>query len=320
MAALVYLLYGNKPSYQNELSYSVLTAVSHAQKSGGAVDILLFCDEASARHDLPVENIVLSPEKLEDWSLGGSYFHLIKIHVVREALRRFRIPICFVDTDTEFLAAPSLLFERMGETSSLMHSKDGVLAEMPLWSGLLDHSADPVVGGALSPDAAMLNSGLIGVHPTQAMALDQALELARALYSIAPVFNIEQFALGACLQAQGPVHFGADVVAHYWGYERFNYHEKIPGVLAGLPKDLRQVDVSSFSGIEPAEKPLSAKLRARFWASAKGWSDDQRFAYLAYLCSQRARTSSDRRVWSQVHAEALSGLSDGGASLGLPDP
>lgn len=308
MPTLVYLLYGNAPTYQAELTYSVLSALRQAR--GETPRIVLYCDAVGARPDLPVETVILSEQTLNDWSMQGAYGHKVKLHVVGDALTRFGSKVCFVDTDTEFRKSPTLLFQRIARRESLMNACDGLLGEMSQWSEMLDLTAATDLAQMVRPDARMLNSGLIGVHVAQLGAIQDAIATAERLYRIKPVFNVEQFAVGHHLSQAGHVSFAEDVIEHYWGYRRITYHAKIPAALATLNGVYTRETARDLPEIIPARKPLIARIAARAYAGVHGLDKDARYAYLAYLSSRLLADRTDRRIMQSVVRQAVTAMPD----------
>jgi len=261
---LVYLVYGSDAQYQQELSYSVLSACRAARGDMDDIEILLFCDEQNQRPDLPVTSYVMSAKERHDWTFGNTYNHALKIFALRKAGNLSEGKLCFVDTDTAFLQDPRLLFDRISDTDAVVHHNEGLLSQrfrgskllQDGWGSLIEKAPSVGLADVVHPDAVMYNSGLIGVSANKAGLLEQAAQLAHDLYRLEPVFNIEQFAVGAILgQTHDAVRTGHDLVDHYCGYRRFVYHRQIPGALAALNGELSPKAATALPVIADLPKP-----------------------------------------------------------------
>jgi hypothetical protein len=62
----------------------------------------------------------------------------------------------------------------------------------------------------------MFNSGVIGVHASDASLLDEVLHLTDQIYLHARFPTIEQLAFSVCLQHATRVRESHDVIRHYW--------------------------------------------------------------------------------------------------------
>ena len=299
---LLYLVYGDNPVYQQELSYSVLSAL---RESRAPLHIQLYCDAANQRPDLPVTSYVFTEEYRHSWTFGGTYNHALKLFVLRHALERMGDKVCFVDTDTAFLDDPAVLFDRISDSSAVMHADEGVLGDLHSWDAMLPKAATAGFADTVHAGARMYNSGLIGVSPAMAGMLAQASGLARDLYQIEPVFNIEQFVLGALLSRACDIRLAEDLVDHYWGYRRYIYHGRIPTALERLGGFYTAESAKLLPVITDPEKPFLARLWARLHGKIHKTDADYRFAYLAYLASGATRSAQTRGIWADIALDML---------------
>lgn len=315
---LLYLVYGSDPQYQQELSYSVLSACRAAQGKSDGFRILLFCDEANQRPDLPVTSYVMSAQERHDWTFGGTYNHALKIYALRKGLELSGGKLCFVDTDTAFLQDPQELFDRISDKTAVVHHNEGLLSQRSRWSVLLQEGWGKLIERAPSagladlvhPDAPMYNSGLIGLTADKGNLLERAGQLAHDLYQLEPVFNIEQFAVGAVLGQTHEVITGQDLVDHYCGYRRFVFHRQIPGALAALNGDFSAKAATELPVISDLPKPWLAKIRAHLNARMHGRSATYRFAYLCYLCGCAAKSVVHRQIWADIALDMVQRTDD----------
>ena len=308
-ATLLYLLYGNGRRYQDELSYSVMSALRHAGGGDPGFRILLACDAQSRRDDLPVENWILSPQQMHDWTFGGSYPHALKLFVIAQALRRQGGLVCLADTDTDFHASPQGIFAMISDQTSVMQADEGPIGASPAWQPLIaaGAAADPsdLLSEVLAGDMRMLNSGIVGVGQVHLQPVLAAADLARRLHAIEPVFNIEQFALGAMLQRHGEVRVTGSMVTHYWGYRKHIYHRRIPGALARIGHDYSPAAAARLPQVTAPKKPLMARIAARLAPGLRQVDSAYRFAWLCRACCLRARDPVDRGIWAATALHML---------------
>ena len=125
----------------------------------------------------------------------------------------------------------------ISDQTSVMQADEGRIGASSAWQPLIaaGAAADPsdLLSEVLTGDMRMLNSGIVGVEQAHLQPVLAAAELGRRLYAIEPVFNIEQFALGAMLQRHGEVRLTGPMVTHYWGYRKHIYHRRIPAPWPG---------------------------------------------------------------------------------------
>jgi hypothetical protein len=303
--SLVYLLYGPNPAYRMEMTYSLMSAFARLAPGEALPQTILYCDAQNALPDLPVAHRIISDEDRRVWSLDGRYPHAIKAFVLRDALSQVQDRVMFVDTDTEFRASPWVLLNRITGDQALMHAIDGRLSDAPAWAGLIRNAAGTGLVDTVYPAATMYNSGLIGVHPGMADQVDLAIALMDHLFALDPVFNIEQFALGAIFARGRSLALGADAVEHYWGWKRHVYHARIPDALTLVDGRFTPEGVRQLLPVRLPAKPLRAQLRARLLAVLHGMNPDQRFATLAYQCSRMTRIPGECAMWENIARDMI---------------
>jgi hypothetical protein len=307
MDTIAYLIYGNRRDYQLELTYSVASARRFADAGRTAARIVLITDEANRRPDLPIEHLVFGPDEFAAWTQDGHYLHAAKVHALKKAIDRFGGKTALIDTDTFFRADPSLLFERIGPGRTVMHAREGPLRHFPDWQALLAEVRTPLLGYRVDADAAMLNSGVVGLAATDAGLLDDVLALMPALHAIRPLFNIEQFAFSAVLGQRTTLTDCPALIAHYWGPERRFMHAQIGARFPDFSRARFDAFVASFVTLGYPPKRTIDQLRARW----KGWQrqlgGDYRFAYLAYRSALAAarRDVVDANAWALVALDVL---------------
>jgi hypothetical protein len=231
MLHYLYLDYGGLAKYRRELKYSL---VSLRQELGPEPDakIVVYTDAPGVYARWPVEVVDIG-DRIGAWSGGGLYHHRIKPAVVLDALNRFFMPVCFLDSDS--IVRPGFHAEVTGKMAP--QEVWSVTKSAVVMNGFeLMNPFPPLKGfrttlphlGAYHYDAAqswMYNSGLIGVSPEHAPLLEDTLAFIDALIGRARKFpTVEQFALSEVLRlAQIPVAEVKDSFLHYWQGRRRIY-------------------------------------------------------------------------------------------------
>ncbi len=220
MVTYLYLDYGGRPKYRQELKYSL---ISLQAELAGAPAIAVYTDAPALYRGWPV-TVVGIEAQIPAWSGGGLYHHRIKPAVVLDALARFAGPVCFLDSDS--IVRPGFHAEVTAKMQDavVMNAFEKKNPYPPL-SGFrcrLPHL------GAYRYDVAasqMYNSGLIGVRPEHAPMLEDTLAMIDALIGRAKKFPaIEQFALSEVLRLNGvPVAEVNQTFLHYWQGRRRIY-------------------------------------------------------------------------------------------------
>lgn len=250
--SLVFLIYGNDERYHRELSYAVASARSFVRNSNSATRIVVVSDEASRRPDLGTDQLVIGPDQLQDWQLGGTYNHATKLFAYRFVMGQTHGKVLMLDTDTWFKEHPDQLFARLQPRHSLMHLDEGPLSQAEYqmaWKDTIMKSRDGALGYDISDGSHMCNSGVVGMHSADAGLLDQAIELMIALYRISGMFTSEQLALALVLDRETTLHFADDIVEHYYGSARAYY-------IYQIGKIYPQRDASAFTRLFSALPPL----------------------------------------------------------------
>jgi len=302
MATLCYVVTGRAPRRQQELSYSLLSALKHGLDG---VEILLICDPGNRRTDLPLRHIELSPEQLDAWSEGGHTPGRIQLHALQAVLAQGDEPVCLIHTDTAFKASPRQLFDRITPQTPLLQDRAGWLAAHPEWSPLIEACRDTALSELVHPGAELYDTGLIGLHPTHATCLEHAIERANCLNFFGKASHIEQFCLGAALQAEAAeIRLSDDLVTHYSGYMRHVYHGRFD-VMFPQEAPVNAAMADRLPEITEPPTPLHLRLKAKAYALRHGMGRATQFGYLAYLCAFAAPTPEGRNVWARIALDMM---------------
>ncbi len=294
MQRLLYLVHGDSPRAQQELSYSVLSALKQGL---GDCEILLACDEANQRGDLPVTHRLLPPSRVASWQAQGICGQL---HVLHDVLAERRGPVCLIQTDTVFCAPPARLFERIAEQGALVLDRDGWLAGRRSWDAALSETQSKGQKGLLAPGTEMLNPGVIGLSTTLEACLTSAISTLETLPESSPIAEREQFCFSAALSMSGiDPTFASAEVRRYQGPLRHVYHGRFDSMFPpGAP--VNTALAPRLPEITEPPKPFLLRLRARAKRLATGSGLAFESGYLAYLCAFAAPTATGRNVWANM--------------------
>lgn len=274
MKVLAYFLYGNDREYLQELEFSVLSAMRFLQNQDDIV-IRLICDSDDVV--LPIERLVFSPEEFASWTRDRTYLFRAKIGALQKAIEHYQCPVILLDTDTFFIQHPAKLFDRISPVRSLMHQYESTLSESPEpgWKRILEQNTP-----SIQPEAPMYNSGVIGLDPANRALLKDAFEILDRLYDIFPVFNVEQFAVGAALAQNTTISTCPDVIEHYWGAQKDFIRVQIAKALEHNQAERLLAQIPPFQSIYPKVRKRDRIFTALSYF--KHWNNDYRRALLAY--------------------------------------
>lgn len=288
MKTLLYQIYGTQSVYHLELTYSVLSAAQFLKDGADDVRICLLAGPGNARPDLPVETISVSDETLNRWQLGGSYNHAIQALALRDALNQFDAPVVLIDSDTVFHKHPKHIFDRIEPGRTVMHTREGTLRdgfEWADWDRIIRQTDGRLAGIDMSPESVMYNAGVLGVHPKDIGAVDDAITLMQGVRDISDVFTAVQLATSLAFAARTELSVCDDVVEHYWAGPRAYYQYQMKQMFNGTTGADR--DLSKDTALAPLSDQLTGKLSHRLQARLKNLraGNDSRYVYAvtAYL-------------------------------------
>lgn len=306
MFNLAYLAYGASPNHQLELTYSVLSVLRFLQQDPPDIRILLICDEANRRPDLPVDELIIPDLQLREWQMDGQYAHAAKPNALAHVLRRFGLPTVLIDTDTILNHHPDQLFARLAPSKALLHTCEGPLsaltAQAAAWKQLIEGSGGRIADYPVSWSTKMYNSGVIGLCPQDVAVLEDSLRLIEAIRAEVEVFTAEQLAVSIASSSRLEIATCEDLVTHYWegprAYFRYQMARAFPGVadgggLATIPEKLPELRT-----LPPYRADIA--LRARLLRTRRG--GDAAYAH-AWLCAQSALRHSNDSALANAWAE-----------------
>lgn len=302
MATLCYVLTGRDPRQHQELSYSILSALKQGLEG---VEILLVCDAENRRADLPVGHLDISTDQMERWTEAGRYPAHTRLHALQMVLEKTDGPVCLVETDTAFKAAPRELFNRITPKTPLLHDRAGWLSSRPEWGPLIDACRDTPEETLVQAGAEVFDTATIGLLPAHADCIKKIISLSKSLPNTATAHEKEQFLLGAALLSHtGNLSFSDDIVTHYAGYMRHVYHGRFD-VMFPAGAAVNTALAHQLPTVAEPPKPLLLQLKAKYYALRHGLGRGTQFGYLAYLCAFAAPTAEGRNVWANIALDMM---------------
>lgn len=306
---LSYLVFGKRREYQLELTWSVLSAVRHLRRDPADIRIVLVTEEGNERPDLPIEHVHFSPAEFASWTGDGRNVHRIKEFALLKVLDRYRGKVAHLDPDTYFIDHPRRLFERVGPGQTVMHENEGPLGRHPIWAPLLEKGVSEVAGYPVTPQSPMYNSGVIGLTYEDCDLLRRSVELEDALFDLAWVFNIEQFATGAVLRAHTRLSECKDLLVHYWGPQRHFINLECDRRYPAFTREAfeRLVGLPELPLLGYPPMGLWDRLASYLLIGRRARDGDYRFAYLAARCAASCarRDPALANAWARVALEGL---------------
>jgi len=316
MNVLTYFLYGNRAEYELELTLSILSALRHLGPENTDITIAVVTDRTSFLPGFPIELITVPAEEIIAWQAtsAGKFNHRAKPYALLAALDHYQAPAALLDTDTYFLRDPRELFTRIADNKSLMHASDHyVIADNALVQPIAKKYPNGIdlLGVHIDPQSEMLNSGVVGVTPSNRRLIAQSIELIDLLYPIAPAFTIEQFSFGLYLRTFTQLSFCEDILLHYWGvgYRKPFIHLAVSRFMKEHEGKPWQNIVEASRNIRP-DFPKSSKLDvavAKALGRLRKWDGSYQFAYLAYRTAL-SKASKDPELANLWAATALLSL------------
>lgn len=230
---LVLQSFGSEKEYLRAI-FCIWSFYAHVDSGMKEVEVLLFTDHPhffeSYLGDLPVEYVVLSPEKIAHMRGEINFLHRIKIGIIEEAYQRSDGNILYVDGDTFFADNPATLFGRVSEDVSFMHTNEYAfhsLRDLLLPSGATFHHVLKVLqeeeftlgnGHKFKIPVSLFswNAGAIILHRKHYSFLADVYAITDQLFSRTGNHACEQFAFSIVLQTKTALNSCEEIIYHYW--------------------------------------------------------------------------------------------------------
>lgn len=211
----IFIEYGDKDIYFNELKYSLMTLKSFHQLTED--DVYVYSESVERYKNLSVTPVSIKDE-ISSYSLSGAYHFRIKPLVMLRALRELPIGLnlLFLDTDTYTKQNLGSRISEINSRTVLMNkfeTKDpyplAVLSNFSLPSGLMY---------SYGPHSQMFNSGVVGISTEHEKILIDAVALIDGMRAAGfKSHTIEQCAVTEAFRIHGvQIHEVKKEVVHYW--------------------------------------------------------------------------------------------------------
>jgi hypothetical protein len=203
----------------------------------------VFTREFPDRKNLYIE--YLDDEAIREWLGPEKFIFRAKIKSFIHCVKKYKMPVLFIDDDTVFLKPAGPLFELIDNPGNIiMQYKENTLSYK---AGIVHRTANEKYPDSLYEDAflqhlltrgeiqaggkvyttgadmPLWNSGVIGLHPDNYPLLEETLVLADYLYEAFHIRLAEQAAYSLVLNSGKPVLSVNDQILHYWFLKEARY-------------------------------------------------------------------------------------------------
>ena len=212
----LYIEYGNKKTYKEELTYSLATLLDH--HSLVKSEVLVYTENPEFYAHLPVTAVSIAQD-IPAYSLNGAYHFRVKPCVIKRALQEHGqdANIVFLDTDTYFKNNINHHLAKINSQHVLMNKFE----KRNPYPGEVLRSVQLPSGKTYSYDeqhTIMYNSGLVGLHVSHMACLDDAIAIIDAMVNASfKAHTIEQCAVAEAFRMhQVQISEVYREVEHYW--------------------------------------------------------------------------------------------------------
>jgi hypothetical protein len=218
----------------SEYNRAILTILSYYAFNSLPKDqtcVLLFTDNPSYFtpfvSELPIEFILLTPEKIKEMRGSIDFLHRMKIALIEEAFARKTGTILYADSDTFFTKDPAPLFSNVSQSNAYMH-----LLEYPFVQEVEDKTPtykkfyqlisktdfELTHGRRLSVTSqhCSWNAGVMVFHPSHARFIPDVYKLTDQFFPASGSHASEQYAFSLVLQTNLHLEACDAVIYHYW--------------------------------------------------------------------------------------------------------
>jgi hypothetical protein len=222
---------------ENEYKRAILTVLSfyaHCSLPKEQTRVLFFTDQpeyfSNYLQGLPVEYVLLTPEKIKQMRGEIDFLHRMKIAVIEEAFNKAEGNILYADSDTFFINDPAFMLDQLTPAKSFMHLLEypfESLRDFPLPTGKTARAfvhliENKVFYGAdgreikLSTQDISWNAGVMMFHSSHARFIPDVYALTDQFYPETSNHASEQFAFSIMLQKNTTINACDNVIYHYW--------------------------------------------------------------------------------------------------------
>ena len=217
---LTYFVFGDQPSYYNQATFSMLSALS---KTSEEDSVVVLTDHPEKLKVLDARIIVISIEQktIEQWKGDHDFFWRIKIEALLHVAARFRGEnILYLDTDTVLYADLNLLKISLSEGVNIMHTNEGRLSQLTtkterrMWKQVKSKNYGSII---INQHDCMWNAGVVGISSKNIAQLTLALRICDEMCADNVTRRlIEQLSLSLALNSTTPLCAAEHTIGHYW--------------------------------------------------------------------------------------------------------
>jgi hypothetical protein len=233
MSVLVLQSFGRENEYKRAI-LTILSYFAYVPTPYSNSKALLFTDNPNYfgpyLSDLPVEYVLLTPEKIRTMRGEIDFLHRMKIAMIEEAFERSEGPLLYADSDTFFLSDPSSLMRSLSPEKSYMHLREysfDYLKTLKMPAAATFHEFVELIetttfrladGSAFNVTADMFswNAGVMLFHPSHRRFIPDVYALTEQFYPATRNHASEQYAFSLVLQTHTDLQACEPVIYHYW--------------------------------------------------------------------------------------------------------
>jgi hypothetical protein len=208
----------------DEIRFSMLSA-DRFRTEDADWSIRVYTDRPELFTDVRADVRTVTKETATSWSGPHSYVYRGKIKALADALGDPEVTrAAIIDGDTYFTKSPARLFSRIEPGRTVVHVREGRPRppEIAALRSVLTRYTPVDLAGApwnIEETETLWNSGVIGMHRSDACLCDEALHLNDQLldHGFAERSHIaEMVGFGVALARRSTIAESRDVVTHYW--------------------------------------------------------------------------------------------------------
>jgi hypothetical protein len=219
---------------ENEYKRAILTVLSfyaHCSLPVEQTRVLLFTDQpeyfSNYLQGLPVEYVLLTPEKIKSMRGEIDFLHRMKIAVIEEAFALSAGAVLYADSDSFFIQDPAPLIASLSEAKAFMHLAEYTFQKdvedktntYKNFYALINRQEFALTSGSrltVTPEHWSWNAGVMMLHPSHARFIPDVYALTSQFYNGSQSHASEQYAFSLVLQEHIQLEACDHVIYHYW--------------------------------------------------------------------------------------------------------
>lgn len=243
---IVFLSYGSSSEFLRAI-YCILSLSSWADLYNGELRLIIYTDQPdffkTYLGGFNFVYVLLTSEMFLEMDCGKTYIHRRKVAVIDMTFTNYPDDdLIFIDSDTFFTAEPTLFFESLSESNSLMHKEEYKLSEgLELFrsfgqghfpEAFINHISgrEYVINGQsmiFNADDKSYNSGVLGLSKEFRHNMQDVFNLTDDFYEHSKWFISEQLAFSLILQRTTTIITTDKFITHYWGAHQKRLMDKL---------------------------------------------------------------------------------------------